>query len=102
DQPGYGKAKMLAFPVRASATPATIRRPAPRLGEHTAEVLGELGLSRVEIERLAAAGIVAPACSEVEMRRLTVLLALAVVVVAGGCAGVKAGRMFPSPDPAQS
>src|SRR6266446_996084 len=59
DQPGYGKAKMLAFPVRASATPATIRRPAPRLGEHTAEVLGELGLSRVEIERLAAAGIVA-------------------------------------------
>src|SRR2546422_6843682 len=36
--PGYGKAKMLAFPVRASATPATIRRPAPRLGEHTAEV----------------------------------------------------------------
>src|SRR3989449_191498 len=59
DQPGYGKVKMLAFPVRASATPATIRRPAPRLGEHTAEVLGELGLSRVEIERLAAAGIVA-------------------------------------------
>src|SRR5439155_340515 len=59
DQPGYGKAKMPAFPVRASATPATIRRPAPRLGEHTAEVLSELGLSRVEIERLAAAGIVA-------------------------------------------
>src|SRR5207244_10747231 len=59
DHPGYGKARMLAFPVRASATPATSRRPAPRLGEHTAEVLGELGLSRVEIERLAAAGIVA-------------------------------------------
>src|SRR5438034_10526561 len=35
------------------------------------------------------------------MRRLTVLLALAVLVVAGGCAGLKAGRMFPSPDPAQ-
>src|SRR5207247_2488298 len=59
DQPGYGQAKMLAFPVRASATPATIRRPAPRLGEHTAEVLGELGLARAEIGRLAASGVVA-------------------------------------------
>src|SRR2546429_7075943 len=59
DQPGHGKAKMLAFPVHASATPATIRRPAPRLGEHTAEVLGELGLPRTEIDRLAAAGVVA-------------------------------------------
>ncbi len=59
DQPGYGKAKMLAFPVRASATPARIRRPAPLLGEHTAEVLGELGLATIEVERLAAAGVVA-------------------------------------------
>ncbi len=59
DQPGYGKARMLSFPVRASATPARIRRPAPRLGEHTAEVLGELGLAKAEIERLAAAGVVA-------------------------------------------
>jgi crotonobetainyl-CoA:carnitine CoA-transferase CaiB-like acyl-CoA transferase len=59
DQPGYGPARMLAFPVKASATPGTIRRPAPRLGEHTAEVLSELGLAKPEIERLAAAGIVA-------------------------------------------
>ena len=59
DQPGYGKARMLAFPVRASATPARIRRPAPLLGEHTAEVLGELGLPKAEIERLAAAGVIA-------------------------------------------
>jgi len=59
DQPGYGKAKMLAFPVRASATPARIRRPAPLLGEHTADVLGELGLATIEVERLAAAGVVA-------------------------------------------
>jgi crotonobetainyl-CoA:carnitine CoA-transferase CaiB-like acyl-CoA transferase len=59
EQPGYGRARMLDFPVKASATPARIRRPAPRLGEHTAEVLGELGLSKAEIERLAAAGVVA-------------------------------------------
>ena len=61
DQPGYGKVKMLAFPVRAVATPARIRRPAPLLGEHTAEVLAELGLARAEIERLTARGVVAVA-----------------------------------------
>ncbi len=59
EQPGHGLARMLGFPVRASATPASIRRPAPLLGEHTAEVLGELGLPRAEIDRLAAAGVVA-------------------------------------------
>ena len=59
EQPGYGKARMLGFPVRASATPAAIRRPAPLLGEHTAEVLAEIGITPPDIERLIAAGIVA-------------------------------------------
>jgi formyl-CoA transferase len=59
DQPGYGKARMLGFPVRASATPAEIRRPAPLLGEHTAEILGEIGVGTEEIERLAVAGTIA-------------------------------------------
>ena len=49
-QPTYeahgGTARMLGFPFRASGTPAAIRRPAPLLGEHTAEVLTEvLGIS---------------------------------------------------------
>jgi formyl-CoA transferase/CoA:oxalate CoA-transferase len=63
EQPGYaahgGRLRMLGFPFRASATPAAIRRPAPGLGEHTAEVLGELGLGPAEVGRLAAAGVVA-------------------------------------------
>jgi crotonobetainyl-CoA:carnitine CoA-transferase CaiB-like acyl-CoA transferase len=63
EQPGYaahgGRVRMLGPAFRASATPPAIRRPAPRLGEHTAEVLGELGLDSREIERLVAAGIVA-------------------------------------------
>jgi crotonobetainyl-CoA:carnitine CoA-transferase CaiB-like acyl-CoA transferase len=61
EQPGYGMARMLTFPVRASATPASIRRPAPLLGEHTTEVLGEIGVSASEIERLANAGTIAVA-----------------------------------------
>lgn len=59
DQPGWGPLKFLGFPFRASATPARIRRPAPLLGEHTAEVLAEIGLSREEIGRLATAGAIA-------------------------------------------
>jgi crotonobetainyl-CoA:carnitine CoA-transferase CaiB-like acyl-CoA transferase len=59
-QPTYeahgGNARMLGFPFRASGTPASIRRPAPLLGEHTAEVLTEvLGLSTAEITQLAGA-----------------------------------------------
>jgi crotonobetainyl-CoA:carnitine CoA-transferase CaiB-like acyl-CoA transferase len=40
--PTAGNFKMLGIPVKLSHTPGAIRRPAPLLGEHTAEVLGEL------------------------------------------------------------
>ena len=50
---------MLGFPGRASATPPRIERAAPLLGQHTAELLEELGLSREEIDKLAASGVVA-------------------------------------------
>jgi len=59
EQPGYGTLRMVDFPVRASVTPARFTRPAPLLGQHTAEVLGELGVPAEEIERLAAAGAIA-------------------------------------------
>jgi crotonobetainyl-CoA:carnitine CoA-transferase CaiB-like acyl-CoA transferase len=41
-----------------SGTPGAIRRPAPRLGEHNGEVYSELGLSEVDLERLAADGVI--------------------------------------------
>jgi len=44
-------------PVRYS-TLAWDARPAPRLGEHTAEILGELGLSPTQLGGLAAAGVI--------------------------------------------
>jgi crotonobetainyl-CoA:carnitine CoA-transferase CaiB-like acyl-CoA transferase len=43
---------------RLAATPGAIRTPAPRLGEHTAEVLRALGRSEAAIAALAEAGAV--------------------------------------------
>jgi formyl-CoA transferase/CoA:oxalate CoA-transferase len=40
------------------ATPATVRTPPPLLGEHSDEILGELGCGPAEIERLRAAGTI--------------------------------------------
>ena len=42
-----GEVVTLANPVKLSATPALVQRRPPRLGEHTAEVLAELGLDPV-------------------------------------------------------
>jgi crotonobetainyl-CoA:carnitine CoA-transferase CaiB-like acyl-CoA transferase len=54
--PVAGTIRMVGPPVRMSETPGRVRRPAPLLGEHTAEVLRErLGMSDEEIARLSAA-----------------------------------------------
>jgi CoA:oxalate CoA-transferase len=44
-----GNIKMPGFPVKISEVPARIRRPSPQVGEHTIEVLKELGYSDEEI-----------------------------------------------------
>jgi crotonobetainyl-CoA:carnitine CoA-transferase CaiB-like acyl-CoA transferase len=59
EQPGWGRVRMLGFPVRGSTIDARVRRPAPRLGEHTAEVLGEVGIARNDIDALIAKGVIA-------------------------------------------
>jgi crotonobetainyl-CoA:carnitine CoA-transferase CaiB-like acyl-CoA transferase len=56
DYPGAAEPVPLAAPaLQLSATPARIRHRAPMLGEHTGQVLGELGYSDEEIDRLRAA-----------------------------------------------
>jgi formyl-CoA transferase len=59
EQPGLGSVRMLGFPFAVGGVRPPLRRPAPRLGEHTREVLGELGIPAGEIERLAGLGAVA-------------------------------------------
>src|SRR5438067_8155143 len=43
DHPAAGRLRQARNAARFSATPAAIRRPAPRLGEHTDEILGDAG-----------------------------------------------------------
>ena len=56
EHPSEGTMLEAGLPSTWSATPLSIRRPPPRLGEHTREVLGEVGLAIAEIEALVAAG----------------------------------------------
>jgi crotonobetainyl-CoA:carnitine CoA-transferase CaiB-like acyl-CoA transferase len=53
-----GKQKTLGIPIKLSATPGTVRTPPPAFGQHTDQVLGGLGYSAQDIERLRSAGIV--------------------------------------------
>jgi crotonobetainyl-CoA:carnitine CoA-transferase CaiB-like acyl-CoA transferase len=53
--PAAGRVRIPGAPMRFSRTPWLLRRPAPRLGEHNAEILGQrLGLSPLEIQQIAA------------------------------------------------
>ena len=56
DHPTEGKLRLPAFPVNFGTTPASIERHAPRLGEHTREVLREAGLADAAIDALLASG----------------------------------------------
>ena len=59
EDPGRGVTlRFPGFPWQLKGTPATLRRPAPLLGEHNDEVLGELGLSQAEIGELVAAEVI--------------------------------------------
>jgi crotonobetainyl-CoA:carnitine CoA-transferase CaiB-like acyl-CoA transferase len=55
DHPEAGELEYPGAPFKMSLTPWQMSRPAPRLGEHTAEVLAEAGLTPEEIEQLQAA-----------------------------------------------
>jgi len=58
EHPAAGRLRQARAAARFSRTPAEIRRGAPALGEHTREILGELGYSAAEITALRADGVI--------------------------------------------
>jgi crotonobetainyl-CoA:carnitine CoA-transferase CaiB-like acyl-CoA transferase len=52
-----GKQRLVGQPVQLERTPSTIARAAPRRGEHTEEVLAELGLEGPELQRMREKGV---------------------------------------------
>jgi crotonobetainyl-CoA:carnitine CoA-transferase CaiB-like acyl-CoA transferase len=58
DHPTAGRVRAPGIPVRLSGTPPSVRRHPPELGEHTDEVLHELGYTKEEIAALRRDGAV--------------------------------------------
>jgi crotonobetainyl-CoA:carnitine CoA-transferase CaiB-like acyl-CoA transferase len=57
DHPSEGKIRQMRNPTTWSATPLPALRPAPRLGEHSREVLREVGYTDAQISEMLAAHI---------------------------------------------
>jgi crotonobetainyl-CoA:carnitine CoA-transferase CaiB-like acyl-CoA transferase len=57
EHPTEGRLRAMAMPGAWSRTPAGRLRPAPRLGEHSVEILREAGYAAAEIEALIASGV---------------------------------------------
>jgi len=54
--PSVGETEAIGCPLKFSATPTRVSRPAPRMGEHTREVLMQFGFEAAEIDALIASG----------------------------------------------
>jgi formyl-CoA transferase len=58
DDPVLGRVRSVDTPLRIEGQPKAAPRPAPRLGEHSRAILGELGLGGPEIDSLVARKVI--------------------------------------------
>jgi crotonobetainyl-CoA:carnitine CoA-transferase CaiB-like acyl-CoA transferase len=56
EHPSEGSLRLPGVPTAFSESPGAIRRPPPRLGEHSVEILREAGFSEAAIEEMLASG----------------------------------------------
>jgi crotonobetainyl-CoA:carnitine CoA-transferase CaiB-like acyl-CoA transferase len=56
--PDAGPFETLSAPFTLSGSEVAVRGPAPRIGQHTAEVLASLGIEPARIAALGAGGVV--------------------------------------------
>jgi crotonobetainyl-CoA:carnitine CoA-transferase CaiB-like acyl-CoA transferase len=56
EHPRAGTTRALGLPIKLSASPGKVARPAPLLGQHTREVLAEFGFTASEIQSLVNSG----------------------------------------------
>ena len=58
EHPALGSIQLLGRPVTLSRTPASLRTPTPEKGEHTDEILKDLGIGEQEIQKLRGDGVI--------------------------------------------
>lgn len=58
EHPTMGIVRLLGLPVKLSDTPGSVHRVPPQLGEHTDEILSELGLTEADLRRLRAEQVI--------------------------------------------
>jgi crotonobetainyl-CoA:carnitine CoA-transferase CaiB-like acyl-CoA transferase len=57
ESPHQGKQRLVGQPVQLERTPSKIARSTPRRGEHSEEILGQLGIGTDDLKRMKASGI---------------------------------------------
>ena len=58
DHPVIGRMKTLGVPIKLSETPGAVTRAAPTLGQHSDEILCELGYSEADIAEFRSSRVV--------------------------------------------
>ncbi len=58
DHPVAGRSRVLGVPIKLGENPASVRRPAPTVGQHSTEILKTLGYSDDELAQLRAEAVI--------------------------------------------